>query len=137
MTIITMSTTNFHGTCINKVCAKFRKKTLEHRELMETIFMGTSATGKHHWIPGEKLPKAANDLSDSVHSLGAHPFADPIPVGVQDVDLDSSLEHVPIEKGKRRETPSSSVSKSKKAISGALVIAESMNNLTDVVRTKN
>ncbi|CAL5349525.1 unnamed protein product [Camellia sinensis] len=122
---------------INKVCAKFRKKTLEHRELMETVFMGTSATGKHHWTPGEKLAKVADDSSDSVHSLGAQPFANLIPTGVQDVDSDSSLEHVPIEKGKRRKTPSSSVSKSKKATSGALVIAESMNNLTDMVRTKN
>ncbi|CAL5416929.1 unnamed protein product [Camellia sinensis] len=56
---------------INKNCAKFRKKTLEHRELMETVFMGASTTGKHHWTPGEKLPKAADDSSDSVHSLGA------------------------------------------------------------------
>lgn len=72
-----------------------------------------------------------------MHSFGAHPFANPIPAGVQDVDSDSSLEHVPIEKGKRRKTPSTSVSKSKKATSGALVIAESMNNLTNVVRTKN
>lgn len=122
---------------INKMCAKFRKKTLEHRELMETVFMGASATGKHHWTPGEKLVEAANDSSDSVHSLGAQPFADPILAGVQDVDSDSSLEHVPIEKGKRRKTPSSSVSKSKKATSGASVITESMNNLTDVVRMKN
>ena len=81
--------------------------------------MGASATGKHHWIPGEKLAEAADDSSDSVHSLGAQPFADLIPAGVQDVDLDSSLEHVPIEKGKRRKRPSTSVSKSKKATSGA------------------
>ncbi|XP_028102985.1 uncharacterized protein LOC114302188 [Camellia sinensis] len=122
---------------INKMCAKFRKKNLEHRELMETAFMGASATGKHHWTPGEKLVEAADDSSDSVHSFGAQPFVDSIPAGVQDVDLDSSLEHVPIEKGKRRKAPSSSVSKSKKATSGASVITESMNNLTDVVRTKN
>ncbi|GMQ08306.1 hypothetical protein CsSME_00052094 [Camellia sinensis var. sinensis] len=25
---------------INKVCAKFKRKILEHRELMETVFMG-------------------------------------------------------------------------------------------------
>ncbi|GMP88007.1 hypothetical protein CsSME_00040154 [Camellia sinensis var. sinensis] len=122
---------------IKKVCAKFRKKTLEHRELMETVFMGASVTGKHHWIPGEKLLEAANDSSNSVHSLGAQPFADPIPTGVQDVDSDSSLEHVSIEKGKRRKMPLTSVSKLKKATSGASVIAESMSNLTDVVRTKN
>ncbi|XP_028052575.1 uncharacterized protein LOC114257059 [Camellia sinensis] len=114
-----------------------RKKTLEHRKLMKTVFMGTSATGKHHWTPGEKLPEAADDSSDSVHSLGAQPFAIPIPARVQDVDSDSSLEHVPIEKGKKRKTPSSSVSKAKKATSGASVIAESMNTLTDMVRTKN
>ncbi|GMQ03848.1 hypothetical protein CsSME_00049495 [Camellia sinensis var. sinensis] len=121
---------------INKVCAKFRKKTSEHRDLMETVFIGASTTGKHHWTPREKLPEA-DDSSDSVHSLGAQPFADPIPARVQDVDSDSSLEHVPIENGKRRKTPSTSVSKSKKTTSGASVIAESINNLTDVVRTKN
>ncbi|GMP59932.1 hypothetical protein CsSME_00023009 [Camellia sinensis var. sinensis] len=122
---------------VNKMCAKFKKKSLEHRELMETVFIGASATGKHHWTPGEKLAEAADDSSDSAYSLGAQLFADPIPSGVQDVDSDSSLEHVLIEKGKRRKTLSSSVSKSKKATSGASVIAESMNNLTDVVRTKN
>ncbi|XP_028070831.1 uncharacterized protein LOC114273262 [Camellia sinensis] len=104
---------------INKACAKFRKKTLEHRDLIETVFMGAAATGKHHWTPGENLPEAATDSSDS------------------DVDSDSSLEHVPIEKAKRRKTPSTSVSKSKKATSGASVIAESMNKMTDVVRSKN
>ncbi|XP_028071218.1 uncharacterized protein LOC114273616 [Camellia sinensis] len=122
---------------INKVCAKFRKKTLEHRDLMETVFMGASATGKHHWTPGEIVSEADEASSDSVRSLGAQPFADPIPAGVHDVDSDSSLEHVPIEKPKKRKTPSTSVSKSKKATSGASVIAESMDRMTDVVRSKN
>ncbi|GMP96645.1 hypothetical protein CsSME_00045187 [Camellia sinensis var. sinensis] len=122
---------------INKVCAKFRKKTLEHCDLLETVFIGAAATGKHHWTPGENIPEVTTDSSDSVRSLGAQPFADPIPTGVQDVDSDSSLEHVSIEKAKRRKTPSTSVSKSKKATSGASVIAESMNRMTDVVRSKN
>lgn len=39
---------------INKSCAKFRNKTLEHRELMEIVFTGAVATGKHHWTPGER-----------------------------------------------------------------------------------
>ncbi|XP_028103025.1 uncharacterized protein LOC114302227 [Camellia sinensis] len=104
---------------------------------METVFMGASATSKHHWTPGEKLAEDADDSSDSVRSLGAQPFADPIPAEVQDVDSDSSLEPVVVEKGKRRKTQLTSVSKSKKTTSGASVIAESMNNLTDVVRTKN
>ncbi|XP_028064910.1 uncharacterized protein LOC114268004 [Camellia sinensis] len=122
---------------VNKMRSKFRKKSLKHCELIETVFMGASATSKQHWNLGEILAEAADDSSDSAHSLGAQPFADLIPATVQDVDLDSSLEHVPIEKGKRRKMPSSSVSKSKKATSGASVIAENMNNLADVVRTKN
>ncbi|XP_028117796.1 uncharacterized protein LOC114315395 isoform X2 [Camellia sinensis] len=56
---------------INKVCAKFRKKTLEHRDLMETVFIGASATSKHHWTPGKKLAEAADDSSDSMHSFGS------------------------------------------------------------------
>ncbi|GMP77992.1 hypothetical protein CsSME_00034088 [Camellia sinensis var. sinensis] len=122
---------------LDKVCAKFRKKTLEHRDLMETVFMGALATGKHHWTLGEKLAEDADDSSDSVRSLGAQPFANSIPAGIQNVDSDSSLEPVVVEKGKRRKTPSTSVSKSKKATSGVSVIAESMNNLIDVVRIKN
>ncbi|CAL5369979.1 unnamed protein product [Camellia sinensis] len=110
---------------------------MEHRDLMETVFTGASATGQHHWTPREKLPEAADDSSDSVHSLEAQPFADLIPAGVQDVDSDSSLEPVLTEKGKRKKMPLTSVSKSKKATSGASVIAESMNNLTNVVRTQN
>ncbi|GMP37674.1 hypothetical protein CsSME_00009258 [Camellia sinensis var. sinensis] len=120
---------------INKACAKFRKKTLEHRDLMETVFMGASATGKHHWTLGENLPEPAEDSSDSVRSLGAQPFADSIPAGVQDVDYDTSLEHVPIEKAKRRKTPSTSVSKSKKGTSGnesPYTISECMHKLSSI-----
>ncbi|THG15969.1 hypothetical protein TEA_029928 [Camellia sinensis var. sinensis] len=67
-------------------------------------------------------------ISKSTKNPGHAYFACPRPL---------ALEHVPIEKGKKRKTPSSSVLKSKKATSGALVIAESINTLTNVVRTKN
>ncbi|CAL5400226.1 unnamed protein product [Camellia sinensis] len=121
----------------NKACAKFRKKTLQHRELMETVFTRASATGKHHWTSGEKVDEPADVSADSVDSLGAQPFVDPIPVRAQDVDSDSSLEPVPTVNDKRKRTLSTSCGKSKKATSGASVIAESMNNLTTVVRTQN
>ncbi|CAL5409828.1 unnamed protein product [Camellia sinensis] len=120
----------------NKACAKFKKKILEHRELMETVFTGASATGKHHWTPGEKFDEPADISSDFVDSLGAQPFVDPIPTRAQDVDSDSSLELVATVKEKRKRTPSS-CGKSKKATTRAVVIAESMNNLTNMVRTQN
>ncbi|KAL7261836.1 hypothetical protein ACSBR1_000267 [Camellia fascicularis] len=65
------------------------------------------------------------------------PFADPIPARAVDVDSDSSLEPMSTVNNKRKRTPSTSCGKSKKTTSGASVIAESMNNLTNVVRTQN
>ncbi|GMP84716.1 hypothetical protein CsSME_00038137 [Camellia sinensis var. sinensis] len=121
----------------NKACVKFRKKTLQHRDLMETVFIGVSATAKHHWTLGEKVQETDNVSSDSVDSLSAQPFPDPIPARVVDIDSNSSLEPVLTVNNKRKQTLSTSCGKSKKATSGASVIAESMNNLTNVVRTQN
>ncbi|CAL5344588.1 unnamed protein product [Camellia sinensis] len=44
---------------------------------------------------------------------------------------------MPTVNDKRKRTPSTSCGKSKKATIGSSVIAESMNNLTNVVRTQN
>ncbi|XP_028063950.1 uncharacterized protein LOC114267147 [Camellia sinensis] len=121
----------------NKACAKFRKKTLEHRELMETIFTGASTPGKHHWTPREKVVEAADVSSNSVHSIEAQPFVDLIPTRAQDMDSDSSIEPVLPINEKRKWTLSTSCGKSKKATSRVSIIAESMNNLTNMVRTQN
>ncbi|GMP23199.1 hypothetical protein CsSME_00000883 [Camellia sinensis var. sinensis] len=120
----------------NKVCAKFRKKTLEHRELMETVFTRAFATGKNHWTPEETAAEPIAISSDSVDSIGLRPFADPIPACAADVDQDSSMELVDTAVKKKR-TPSTSCIKSKKATSGASIVVESMNNLTNVVQTQN
>ncbi|KAL7236406.1 hypothetical protein ACSBR1_019650 [Camellia fascicularis] len=125
---------------INKNCAKFRTKTLEHRELMEIVFTGAAATGRHHWTPEERTVEDNEGSSNSVQSLGMWPFADPIPsVGI-DVDAELSMEGVepavdPDTKRKRN-TPAS-LGKSRKPTSGASAIADSVNNLSNVVRTKN
>ncbi|XP_028115984.1 uncharacterized protein LOC114313768 [Camellia sinensis] len=121
----------------NKACAKFRKKTLEHRELMETIFTGALATGKHHWTSREKVVEAADVSSNTVDNIEAQLFVDLIPTRAQDVDLDSSIEPVLSVNEKRKQTPSTSCGKSKKATSGASIIPESMNNLTIMVHTQN
>ncbi|KAL7210186.1 hypothetical protein ACSBR1_031697 [Camellia fascicularis] len=109
-------------TIINKSCAKFRTKTLEHRELMEIVFIGAAATGRHHWTPGERIVEDNEGSSDSVQSLGMRPFTDPIPsVGI-DVDTESLME---------------TCGKSRKPTSGASAIADNVNILSNVVRTKN
>ncbi|KAL7228193.1 hypothetical protein ACSBR2_007001 [Camellia fascicularis] len=98
---------------INKACAKFRKKNF-----------GTSRAD------GDGLYRGIS------YSIGAQPFVDPIPARAKDVDSNSSIELVQADV-KRKRTPSSSYGKSKKATSGASIIAESMNNLTNVVRNQN
>ncbi|XP_028083152.1 uncharacterized protein LOC114284454 [Camellia sinensis] len=125
---------------INKSCAKFRTKTLEHRELMEIVFTGAAATGRHHWTPGERTIEDNKGSSNSVQSLGMRPFTDLIPsVGIG-VDAKSSMEGVEpaVDPGakRKRNTPASS-GKSRKPTSGASALADSVNNLSNVVRTKN
>ncbi|GMP31658.1 hypothetical protein CsSME_00005786 [Camellia sinensis var. sinensis] len=129
-----------HMELINKSCAKSRNKTLEHRELMEIVFTGAAATGKHHWTPRERTVEDNEGSSNSVQSLGMRPFADLIPsVGI-DVNAESSMEGVEptVDAGakRKRNTPASS-EKSRKLTSGASTIADSFNNLTNVVYTKN
>ncbi|XP_028051206.1 uncharacterized protein LOC114255868 [Camellia sinensis] len=125
---------------INKSCAKFRTKTLEHQELMEIVFTGAAATGKHHWTPEERTVEANEGSSDSVQSLGMRPFVDPIPsVGI-DVDAESSMEDVEpaVDLGaKRKSNTPTSLEKSRKPTNGASAMADSVNNLSNVVRTKN
>lgn len=103
---------------------------------METVFTGASAMGKNHWTPRKKVAEPAAVSSDSIDSIGLRPFVDPIPACVADVDPDSSME--PVDTAiKRKRTPSTSCAKSKKVTCGASIIAEIMNNLTNVVQSQN
>lgn len=108
---------------------------MEHRELMETVFIGASATGKNHWTPGERVVESAAISSGFVDRIGLRPFVDPIPACAADVDPNFSMEPVDT-MVKRKRTSSTSCANSKKAASGALIITESINNLTNVVRSQ-
>ncbi|KAL7164218.1 hypothetical protein ACSBR2_040182 [Camellia fascicularis] len=117
---------------INKNCAKFRTKTLEHRDLMEIVFTGAAATRKHHWTLGEKTVEDNEGSSDSVQSLDMQPFA------IQSLQLVltwrlNSQWKVLKQGGKRKRNTTPSSGKSRKPTSGAFAIAESMNNLTNVM----
>ncbi|GMP21880.1 hypothetical protein CsSME_00000123 [Camellia sinensis var. sinensis] len=82
------------------------KKTLEHRELMETVFIGASATGKHHWTPRKKVVEAADVSSNSMDSIGAQPFVDPIPARAKDFRLTlkgSGLRHQVVESRRKQQ----------------------------------
>ncbi|GMP93955.1 hypothetical protein CsSME_00043581 [Camellia sinensis var. sinensis] len=110
-----------------------KKKTLEYRELIETVFIGASATGKNHWTPGEKVVESAAVSSDSVDSIGLRPFVDLIPACATDVNPNSSIELIDTTV-RRKRTPLTSCANSKKEARGASIIAENMNNLTNMIR---
>ncbi|KAL7246954.1 hypothetical protein ACSBR2_001964 [Camellia fascicularis] len=103
---------------------------------MKTVFTGVAAMSKNHWTKGEKCNEPAAVSSDSVESIGLQPFVDPIPACATDVEVDSSMRPVDTRE-KRKRTPSTSCAKSKKVTSGASIIAETMNNLTNVVQSQN
>ncbi|CAL5406728.1 unnamed protein product [Camellia sinensis] len=44
---------------MNNQCAKFKTKPLEHLELMERVYSGAAANGKHAWTPTEVRNDAA------------------------------------------------------------------------------
>ncbi|CAL5354073.1 unnamed protein product [Camellia sinensis] len=61
----------------NKIAYKFKTKSLEHEDLIREVFTGATATGKHHWTPGEKAVDVGEGKSDSVDSPGLAPFTEP------------------------------------------------------------
>ncbi|CAL5443619.1 unnamed protein product [Camellia sinensis] len=44
---------------MNNRCTKFKSKPLEHLDLMERVYSGAAATGKHAWTPTEVRDDAA------------------------------------------------------------------------------
>ncbi|GMP50257.1 hypothetical protein CsSME_00016952 [Camellia sinensis var. sinensis] len=61
---------------MNNRCAKFRSKPLEHVDLMERVYSGTTATGKHAWTPTEVRDNAtavtnAMDVDSGMGPLSA------------------------------------------------------------------
>ncbi|CAL5408826.1 unnamed protein product [Camellia sinensis] len=119
---------------MNNRCAKFRSKPLEHVDLMERVYFGTTATGKHVWTPTEVQDDAAAatnamDVNSGMGPLSAGTPPQPGHDTVGENVVDSSLfEDVP---------PQSAVDGSanpkwgKRATPGT--VANSMDNLVEVV----
>ncbi|KAI8000724.1 hypothetical protein LOK49_LG09G01776 [Camellia lanceoleosa] len=120
----------------NKLAYKFKTKPLEHEDLMREVFTGATATGKHHWTPGEQVVDLADGDSDSADSPGLQPFTAPYqPVG--DSPPPSPIVEVDeTEPGSKRKKGASSSGKSKKPSTGASALADSFNHLSDAVRSQ-
>ncbi|XP_028106227.1 uncharacterized protein LOC114305348 [Camellia sinensis] len=120
----------------NKLAYKFKTKPLEHEDLMREVFTGATATGKHHWTPGEPVVDIADGESDSVDSPGLQPFIAPYEP-VVDSPPPSPIVHVDeAEQGSKRKEGASLSGKSKKPSTGASVLANSFNHLSEAVRSQ-
>ncbi|GMQ09526.1 hypothetical protein CsSME_00052866 [Camellia sinensis var. sinensis] len=111
---------------MNNRCAKFRTKPLEHVDLMERVYSGIAATGKHAWTPTEVQDDAvaatnAMDVDSGMRPLSANTPPQPGHDTVGENVVDSSLfEDAPPQsvvdgsanpKRRKRATPGTVVSK--------------------------
>ncbi|KAL7168296.1 hypothetical protein ACSBR2_038687 [Camellia fascicularis] len=119
---------------MNNRCAKFRTKPLEHVDLMERVYSGAAATGKHAWTPTEVQDDAAAatnamDVDSGMGPLSAgtppHPGHDTVGENVVDNSLfedappQSAVDGSANPKRRKRSTPGT--------------VASSMDNLVEVV----
>ncbi|CAL5404793.1 unnamed protein product [Camellia sinensis] len=109
---------------------------MEHEDFMREVFTGATATGKHHWTPGEPVVDIADGESDSADSPGLQPFIAPYEP-VVDSPPPSPIVHVDeAEQGSKRKRGASLSGKSKKPSTGASVLANSFNHLSEAVRSQ-
>ncbi|KAL7244950.1 hypothetical protein ACSBR2_000316 [Camellia fascicularis] len=120
----------------NKLARKFKTKPLEHEDLMREVFTGATATGKHHWTPGEEVVDIADGESDSADSLGLRPFIAPYQLVVDSPPPSPIVQVDETEQGSKRKKGASSSGKSKKPSIGASVLADSFNHLSEAVRSQ-
>ncbi|XP_028061497.1 uncharacterized protein LOC114264965 [Camellia sinensis] len=118
---------------MNQRCAKFKTKPLEHLELMEMVYSGASATGKHAWTPTEIRDDdvVANDAdADSGMALlsdGTPPITVPDRGGENVVD--SSL----FDDAPPQSTADGSANAKRRKRAAPSTVASSMDNLVEVV----
>ncbi|XP_028118949.1 uncharacterized protein LOC114316491 [Camellia sinensis] len=119
---------------MNNRYAKFRSKPLEYVDLMERVYSGAAATGKHAWTPTEVRDDAttatnAMDVDSGMGPLNASTPPQPGHDTVGDNVVDSSLfEDAPPQSGV---DGSANPKRHKRATPGT--VASSMDNLMEVV----
>ncbi|CAL5428307.1 unnamed protein product [Camellia sinensis] len=120
----------------NKIAYKFKTKSLEHEDLMREVFTGATATGKHHWTPGEKAVDVGEGESDSVDSPGLAPFTEPYRLVVNSPPNSPTVHLDKVDPGTKRKRGGNASGKSKKVSTGASVLVNSFNHLSKAIETQ-
>ncbi|XP_028120259.1 uncharacterized protein LOC114317701 [Camellia sinensis] len=118
---------------MNQRCAKFKTKPLEHLELMEMVYSGASATGKHAWTPTEIRDDdvVANDAdADS----GMAPLSDGTPpITVPDRGGENVVDSSLFDDAPPQSTVDGSANAKRRKRAAPSTVASSVDNLVEVV----
>ncbi|KAL7248420.1 hypothetical protein ACSBR2_003196 [Camellia fascicularis] len=121
---------------LKSIAYKFKTKPLEHEDLMREVFTGATATGKHHWTPGEKVVDVGEGESNLVDSSGLAPFTEPYRPVVNSPPNSPTVHLEEVDPGTKRKNGGNTSGKSKKISSGASVLADSFNHLSKAVEAQ-
>ncbi|KAL7217561.1 hypothetical protein ACSBR2_010925 [Camellia fascicularis] len=103
---------------------------------MREVFTGATTTGKHHWNPGEQVADIADGESDSVDSPRLQPFTEPYQPVVDSPPPSPIVQVDKTKQGSKCKKGGITNAKSKKSSSGASVLADSFNHLSEAVRSQ-
>ncbi|KAL7207386.1 hypothetical protein ACSBR1_029359 [Camellia fascicularis] len=113
----------------NKIAYKFKSKRLEHEAFMHEVFTGATTTDKHHWTLREKAAGIGDSESDSPFTEPYRPVVDS-PPNTPTVHLDEA------DPGAKRKKGGSTSGKSKKISSGASMLANNFNHLSQAIQSQ-
>ncbi|GMP95334.1 hypothetical protein CsSME_00044419 [Camellia sinensis var. sinensis] len=123
---------------MNHRCAKFKIKPLEYLDLMERVFVGVAATGKHVWTPSEIRDTDA--IGDNTATLDSD--MGPLSSGTPPPDVPDRAGENVIDCSLFDDAPlystadgSANAKRHKRAASGT--VASSMDNLVKAVSKQN
>ncbi|XP_028094994.1 uncharacterized protein LOC114295020 [Camellia sinensis] len=115
-------------------CAKFRTKPLEHVDLMERVYSGAAATGKHAWTPTEMQDDAAAATNAMDVDSGMGPLsADTPPQRGHDTVGENVVDSSLFEDAPPQSVVDGSANPKRRKRSTPGTVASSMDNLVEVL----
>ncbi|XP_028084534.1 uncharacterized protein LOC114285665 [Camellia sinensis] len=119
---------------MNSRCAKFRTKPLEHVDLMERVYSGAAATGKHAWTPTEMQDDAAAATNAMDVDSGMGPLsADTPPQRGHDTVGENVVDSSLFEDAPPQSAVDGSANPKRRKRSTPGTVASSMDNLVEVL----
>ncbi|KAI7995869.1 L10-interacting MYB domain-containing protein [Camellia lanceoleosa] len=123
---------------MNHRCAKFKTKPLEHMDLMERVYAGASATGKHAWTPSEICETDVTGDNAATPDSGMAPLSGGTPPhGVPDRVGENVMDCSLFDDAPPHSTADGSANAKRRKRAAPSTVASSMDNLVEAVSKQN